>query len=208
MNSSELKDKYCIDINLAAQSVAKMDPSIVSGTLKQLAGGKVKSIPREYIDKVADNAMEWAKKDKAFNDAWNKASFGEKKTMMVQKFKEYVSKFKWSIAAGLKKYGVFDSVDGFSAAEFKALNNSMKSSDYSKFERSTPKEAVIKNHKVSAAVWKNRRKDGINGGNVTKLYVIDPKGTPVASFRDGRWMIKPGKDVQGIVEAFIVKYGN
>lgn len=111
MNASEIKSKYCMDVKLSTPSVTKMGPEIVSAALKSIAGGKAKAIPREYIMKVADNAMEWARKNGSFTKEWSNGTYEQKKALIVRVFKEYITKFKWSIAEGMKKYGVFDSVD-------------------------------------------------------------------------------------------------
>lgn len=125
MNVQEIKSKYCMDVKLSTPSVTKMGPEIVSAALKSIAGGKAKAIPREYIMKVADNAMEWARKNGSFTKEWSNGTYEQKKALIVRVFKEYITKFKWSIAEGLKKYGVFDSVDVVNDSAYGQLDKAL-----------------------------------------------------------------------------------
>lgn len=94
-------------------------------------------------------------------------------------------------------------MDRFSAEEFNALKNRMKSTDTDNIKH--PVSTTVKNCKIIADVWSRPRNDGINKGRVTKLYVNDPNGKTVAAYRDGKWILKPSGEYKAVVDAYLAR---
>lgn len=107
MNVQQIKKKYCIDAVTARLTPSKIPGDIAVAALKGLQSGKAdKPIPKDFVLEVAQNAYDWASKDKKFVDEWNAADHMGKVRLFTRYASDYVRKFKYAIAMGMKKRGL------------------------------------------------------------------------------------------------------
>lgn len=109
----DIKNKYQGDAVAAKLAPPSKIPSdIAMSALHDLKSGKGnKPIPKDFVLLVAQNAYDWASKDKKFVDEWNTADHMGKVRLFKRYSAEYVKKFKYAIANGMKQRGLLDSVD-------------------------------------------------------------------------------------------------
>ena len=103
----KIREKYAIDAVTARLTPPKIPNDIAVAALKGLSSGKSdKPIPKDFVLEVAQNAYDWASKDKKFVDEWNAADHMGKVRLFTRYASDYVRKFKYAIAMGMKKRGL------------------------------------------------------------------------------------------------------